>query len=191
MADQVADYEITRTVAEEGTISCLRAKRPTRLGAGPSEVTTWILGPAARTPWATARARICAVAAVRSVGLPAWLEAGIAERGQTRAIFLSADVTVSATLGSPPADLDLPSRLRALASAARAAHALHEHGLLHAAICPQAVALCEDGKAVLGPPTLADGLRLLAQVGYPPLGYLDPQLLRGNGGRWSDIWALG
>jgi serine/threonine protein kinase len=23
------------------------------------------------------------------------------------------------------------------------------------------------------------------------LGYIDPQLLRGEGGRWSDIWALG
>jgi len=191
LANQVADYEITRTVAEDGTISCLQAKRPVRLGAGPSEVTAWVLGPAARTPWTTARVRISAIAAVRSVGLPAWLEAGIAERDQTRVIFISADVTVTATLASPPADLDLPGRLRALALAARGAHALHEHGLLHAAICPQAVGLCEDGKAVLGPPTLADGLHLLAQVGYPPLGYLDPQLLRGNGGRWSDIWALG
>ena len=31
----------------------------------------------------------------------------------------------------------------------------------------------------------------MAQVGYPPLAYIDPQLLRGEGGRWSDIWALG
>ena len=31
----------------------------------------------------------------------------------------------------------------------------------------------------------------MAQVGYPPLAYMDPQLLRGQGGRWSDIWALG
>jgi serine/threonine protein kinase len=31
----------------------------------------------------------------------------------------------------------------------------------------------------------------VAQIGYPPLAYIDPQLLRGAGGRWSDIWALG
>jgi serine/threonine-protein kinase len=31
----------------------------------------------------------------------------------------------------------------------------------------------------------------VAQIGYPPLAYVDPQLLRGEGGRWSDIWALG
>jgi serine/threonine-protein kinase len=87
--------------------------------------------------------------------------------------------------------MSLADKLRALAVAARGAHELHEHGELHAAICPQAVALCEDGSAVLGPPSLTNGKRPLAQVGYPPLAYIDPQLLRGEGGRWSDIWALG
>jgi serine/threonine protein kinase len=100
----------------------------------------------------------------------------------------------------------MPSRLRAVASAARGAHALHEHGQLHGAICPQAVALTSPdyagqvgptataagtSDAVLAPPALADGERLVAQVGYPPLAYIDPQLLRGEGGRWSDVWALG
>jgi serine/threonine protein kinase len=46
-------------------------------------------------------------------------------------------------------------------------------------------------EAVLAPPSLANGETLLAQVGYPPLAYMDPQLLRGEGGRWSDVWALG
>jgi serine/threonine protein kinase len=97
--------------------------------------------------------------------------------------------------------MDMPSRLRAVAGAARGAHALHEHGLLHGAICPQAIALAGPGglgatgpgagEAVLAPPTLADGDQPLAQIGYPPLAYTDPQLLRGEGGRWSDIWALG
>ncbi len=45
--------------------------------------------------------------------------------------------------------------------------------------------------AVLAPPSLAGGDRPVAQVGYPPLAFMDPQLLRGEGGRWSDIWALG
>jgi serine/threonine protein kinase len=95
----------------------------------------------------------------------------------------------------------MPARLRAIASAARGAHALHEHGQVHEAICPQSVALTEAGSfgapddllasAVLSPPALANGQAPLAQVGYPPLGYIDPQLLRGEGGRWSDIWSLG
>jgi serine/threonine protein kinase len=44
---------------------------------------------------------------------------------------------------------------------------------------------------VLAPPSLANGAHPLVQVGYPPIGFVDPQLLRGEGGRWSDIWALG
>ena len=84
------------------------------------------------------------------------------------------------------------------------------------AICPQAITLVSNRQrpkrwrafrrsllspgshgyeassaAVLAPPSLASGDRPVAQVGYPPLAFIDPQLLRGEGGRWSDIWALG
>ncbi len=192
MANQVADYQVTGVVLEDGTIPCLRAQRPGRLGDGPSTVTVWVLGPTARVAWAAARARIAAFASVRGPeGVAAWLEAGIGERDQRAVIWVSADVAVTGTLASPSLELDMPGRLRALAAAARGAHMFHEQGQLHAAICPQVIAVCEDGRSVLGPPTLADGKRLLAQVGYPPVACVDPQLLRGNGGRWSDIWALG
>ena len=49
----------------------------------------------------------------------------------------------------------------------------------------------EAADAVLAPPSLSNGETPVAQVGYPPLAYVDPQLLRGEGGRWSDVWALG
>jgi serine/threonine protein kinase len=153
-----------------------------------------------------ARARLEPVAAVRSPGLPDWLEAGVGEWGQRSVVWASANTPVTATLASPPPDLGPPSRLRAVASAARGAHALHERGQLHGAICPQAIAFTAPAEAgqtgftstgqgtvgtVLAPPSLADGDQPLAQIGYPPLAYIDPQLLRGEGGRWSDIWALG
>jgi serine/threonine-protein kinase len=127
----------------------------------------------------------------------------VGEWGQRTVVWASATTPVIATLAAPPADLDMPARLRAVAGAARGAHALHERGQLHAAICPQAIALTAPdqagltaggsavGGAVLSPPSLADGDQPLAQIGYPPLAYMDPQLLRGEGGRWSDIWALG
>ena len=202
MASQVADYEITSVVADDGPLPCLRARRPARLGEGPDQVTIWVLGPLARTAWDVAQARLTS-AAVRAPGLPDWLEAGVGEWGQRPVVWTSASTLVVATLAAPPAHLDMPSRLRALAAAARGAHALHEHGQLHAAICPQAIALTAPdqaglagtgsavGGAVLSPPSLADGDQPLAQIGYPPLAYVDPQLLRGEGGRWSDIWALG
>jgi hypothetical protein len=173
-------------------------------------VTIWVLGPLARTPWAVARARLELVAAAHAGGLPRWLEAGVGEWAQRPVVWVSATTPVTGTLASAGPGMSIPARLRAIASAARGAHALHEVGQLHGAICPQAVALVTeeaggggtalssagDGgapspPAVLAPPSLANGDRPLALIGYPPLGYMDPQLLRGEGGRWSDIWALG
>lgn len=209
MASQLADYEIVGPAIDERVLPCLRARRPARLGAG--EATVWLLGPAARGSWEAARTRLEAIAAVRSEQLPAWLEAGTAEWERRPVFFVSASTLVSGTLASPPGELSVPDKLRAIAAAARGAHALHEHGQLHGAICPQAVALVAPAsslagtfgsppapgapqpswRGVLGPPSLADGKRLVAHVGYPPLSFLDPQLLRGEGGRWSDIWGLG
>jgi eukaryotic-like serine/threonine-protein kinase len=210
LPSQLADYEITGTVLDDGTTPCLSARRPARLGGDGAPVTIWILGPLARTTWTVARARLEPIAGVRGDNLPAWLEAGVAEWSQRPVIWVSASNSVTSTLASPTSAMEMPARLKALAGAARAAHSLHEQGQLHGAICPQAVALVAAnegpaagsaspfgsapgtaGTAVLAPPTLANGQRPAAQVGYPPLAYVDPQLLRGEGGRWSDIWALG
>jgi hypothetical protein len=210
MASQLADYEIAGPAMDDRVLPCLRARRPARLGAG--EATVWLLGPAGRGSWEAARARLEAVAAVRSDQLPSWLEAGTAEWAQRPVVWVSAATLVAGTLASPPGDLSVADKLRAVAAASRGAHALHEHGQLHGAICPQTVALvAADGvltstfgsppapgapqqrvwKGVLGPPSLADGKQPVAHVGFPPLGFVDPQLLRGDGGRWSDIWGLG
>ena len=208
MASQLADYEITSSVLEDGTTPCLRARRPARLGGDNAPVTIWILGPLARTPWTLARSRLEPVAAVRGDNLPKWLEAGVADWAQRPVIWVSASTAVSGTLASPPPGMDVAAQLRAIAAAARGAHSLHEQGQLHGAICPQAIALVSTDQggppvgdvgttgtasnaAVLAPPSLANGERPVAQVGYPPLAFMDPQLLRGEGGRWSDIWALG
>jgi eukaryotic-like serine/threonine-protein kinase len=223
LASQLADYEITSSVLEDGTTPCLRARRPARLGGDNAPVTIWILGPLARTPWTLARSRLEPVAAVRGDNLPKWLEAGVADWAERPVIWVSASTAVSGTLASPPPGMDVPAQLRAIAAAARGAHSLHEQGQLHGAICPQAIALVSTDQgdppvgdvgttsvgttsvgttsvgttstgsntAVLAPPSLANGERPVAQVGYPPLAFMDPQLLRGEGGRWSDIWALG
>lgn len=202
MVSQVADYEITGTVLDDGVLPCVRACRPLRLGGEGAPVTIWVLGPLARTPWAVARTRIEPVAGVRSEHLPQWLEAGVGEWAQRPVVWVSATTPVTGVLAAAPPELTVAARVHAVASVARGAHALHEGGQLHGAICPQAVALVShvaasgrepgaDAGAVLAPPSLATGQRPLVQVGYPPMGYIDPQLLRGEGGRWSDIWSLG
>ncbi len=141
LPSQLADYEITGTVLDDGTTPCLSARRPARLGGDGAPVTIWVLGPLARTSWTVARARLEPIAGVRGDNLPAWLEAGVAEWSQRPVIWVSASNIVTGTLASPPPAMEMPTRLKALAAAARAAHSLHEQGQLHGAICPQAVAL--------------------------------------------------
>ena len=211
MVSQMADYEVTTTVVDDAVLPCLQARKPPRLGGDGAPVTIWALGPVARTSWASAWARLQPVTSVRSPYLPQWLEAGVAEWDHRPVVWVSASTHVIGTLASPPAQMSVAVKLRAIATAARGTHVLHEHGQLHGAISPYAIALVagpsmtlspatwtgsplaeEHGvSAVLAPPSLANGARPLAHIGYPPLGFLDPQLLRGEAGRWSDIWALG
>lgn len=192
MPNQIADYDVVTAVADDGVLPLLRARPPARLATGSDVVAVWLMGPLARAPWPQARERLEKVAGARSANLPAWLETGLGEWGGRQVCWLSADNRPRSVLaGQALQTIGVPDRLRALAGAARGAHALHELGLLHGAICPHAVVLTEDGGAVLAPPALADGSRPILQVGYPPLSYVDPQLVRGQGGRWSDIWSLG
>ena len=45
MASQFADYEITSSTLEDGTLPCLRARRPARLGGDGAPATIWIRPP--------------------------------------------------------------------------------------------------------------------------------------------------
>lgn len=195
MAGPVADYQITSTIVDDASAPVLAGRAPGRLGlSGP--VTIWGLGPVTRAPWALAQARLEQAAAIRGEGLPDWLEAGTSDWAGRPLVWVSARGQATSTLASSGHPDQVPARLHALARAARGADALHRQGVLHGAICPQAVVILEPGggqeaSAVLAPPSVADGRDLALHVGYPPLAFADPQLLRGEGGRWSDIWGLG
>jgi serine/threonine protein kinase len=85
--------------------------------------------------------------------------------------------------------------LRAMAHAARAAHALHEAGIAHRDIKPGNVLLDPDG-AKLADPGLSHVLRpgaAITRMGPAgDIGYLDPGLIRGGRpSRASDVFSLG
>ncbi len=84
---------------------------------------------------------------------------------------------------------------RAVADAARGAHALHEVGVVHRDIKPQNVLLAERrgrlsdlGLAAL----LEPGMTTTGQGPIGTIEYMEPQLIRGEDAtRRTDIWSLG
>jgi len=102
------------------------------------------------------------------------------------------------SLAGPMREVSRRERLLAVSRAARAAHELHEAGIVHRAIKPSNV-LLDRADPVLAEPGVA---HLLSQgqtlTGLGPRGgtssleLVDPSLMRGGcAGRASDIWSLG
>lgn len=99
------------------------------------------------------------------------------------------------SLAAPAEPLDRGRVLRAVAGAARAAHALHEAGVAHRDVKPGNILLDGD-RGLLADLGLAQLLHPGQTVtGLGPVGtvqYLAPEAVRGDpAGRASDVWSFG
>jgi serine/threonine protein kinase len=112
--------------------------------------------------------------------------------------FFSMRFEPSGSLAGPTRAVGRAERLRAVGRAARAAHELHEAGIVHRGVRPANILLAPQG-AVLAEPAVA---QLLSRAEHltglgtrgdaRDLEFVDPSLMRGApAGRTSDIWALG
>ena len=110
----------------------------------------------------------------------------------TGGVFLVTETADGGTLAAPEEPADDRRRLDAVASAARAAHALHEVGLAHGSIHAGTILFGGRGP-VLDVPRLGAPPGEVARVGpWEELVAVDPELLAGEApSRHSDIWALG
>jgi serine/threonine protein kinase len=130
-------------------------------------------------------------AAVQSPYLVRLFDAG--QEGET--FYYSMEYFPLGSLDEPARALTREEKLRAVAQTARAAHALHEAGIVHRDIKPANIMLYETGAK------LSDlGLAQLVQpgltvTGMGPIGsveFMDPGIMRGaRASRASDIWSLG
>jgi serine/threonine protein kinase len=183
----VADYQLGEAVGPHRS----RARPPERLGfAAHAAVLVWELAVDA-AGWPQLRADLSLFASIDSPALLRLFEAGPDLDPLGGGAYLATEDPPGGSLESPERPLRTGDLVRAVASAARGAHALHEAGLAHGSIRADNIFLADRG-GVLGPPLPPGppGAVVHAQR-WQSLEVLDPELIRGAApSRGSDVWAL-
>jgi serine/threonine protein kinase len=190
LRSSVADYQVIRalpaTAAGEARYLC---EPPGRLERAARVMITELDVDAAG--WRDLAGRLARLVGVRSPHLLELLEVGPDLDPEGAGVYLASESAPGGSLAHPTAALDVADQVRALAQAARGAHALHQAGIAHGSIAAESILLTERG-AVLAPPVLGGPAGTLARMrDWRDVVGLDPALLRGEPPtRASDIWAL-
>lgn len=188
----IADYRFVRPLGDGAHGTFYLATSPARLGLTADQVAVKVL--VGNTDEETIRRttrELRAFAAASSPFLVTLYDAG----QQDGSFFYAMEYFPMGSLAAPATPLSRVEILTAVAQASRAAHALHESGVVHRSIKPENVLLSDDG-ARLSDLGLAQALAPGQTVtGLGPVGtveYLEPAILLGQrGSRASDIWSLG
>ena len=189
---RVADYELGRVIGQGAHGTFYLAAAPERLGVDADHVAVKVLDRLATDDdFRRFGNELQLFASVDSPYLAPLLDAG----HQEGTLFYVTEYFPLGSLEEPTEPISRDDALRAVAHAARGAHALHEVGVAHRDIKPANVLLRQDG-AVLGDLGLAQVLDPgLTATGTGPIGpieFMDPAVARGaTAGRATDIWALG
>lgn len=192
LTDQIADYELVGVRGRGASGVIHLALPPKRLHIDADLVVIKVLtGRHSRDRFL----RIAEKLRLFTMADPAHL-VSLYETGREQgAIWVSMAHHPRGSLLAPAASLSRAQLLRAVACAARGAHALHEVGVVHGAIKPSNVLLTADGAklADLGlRSVLHPNMTLTAASAVTDVELLDPVVIRGEEpSRATDIWSLG
>ena len=186
----IADYEFIRSLGKGNHGEFFVAPTPARLPVDAQYVAVKVLsGPTSEDIFRRATRELSAFAAVQSPHLVALYDAG----QQGVAFYYAMEYLDDGSLAS--AEHDRSTVITAVADAARAAHALHEAGIVHRDIKPENILLASGrGKlADLGlSQVLAPGVTVTGMGSTGAIEYNDPALIQGAApSRATDLFSLG
>lgn len=188
----IADYQFIRSLGRGNNGEFFLAASPPRLGLSVEQLTVKVVdGLTAEEAFRRATRELRAFAAVQCPQLVTLYDAG--QDGER--FYYSMEFLPLGSLAHPAQPIGRVEVIRAVADAARAAHALHEVGIAHRNIEPANVLLTESGGklADLGLAAVLDPNQSVTGIGnIDGIEYLDPAVLQGErASRSADVWSLG
>jgi serine/threonine protein kinase len=190
--DRIADYVFLRSLGQGNYGEFFLSRPPPRLRLDAEYVAVKVLaGAATDDTFRRATKELRLFASVKSPYLVRLFDAG--QDGDR--FYYSMEYFPMGSLAAPARPLDRREVLTAVAHAARAAHALHEAGIVHRDIKPANILLHEGGAKLsdLGlAQLLSPGLTITGLGPVASVEYMDPAIMRGErASRASDVWSLG